>query len=225
MAFLGWLFIGKLFAPYLPADQITSYIAGLIILAAAPCTAMVFVWSNLSDGEPHFTLSQVAVNDVIMIFAFAPIVAFLLPVLATGCGGESAPSRDLPEGLTPREQVDALAAQIVDLHPHLAHLGQREADLGHRIEWIGMGRQVGRACVRRQVRFDVSQTVSDIIYDGLWFSAFHQDLMGFVEKNQRFVTGLVRVRLFKGSCVVTGLQSPHSLYSEELYQPLAQLAF
>jgi ACR3 family arsenite transporter len=66
MAFLGWLFIGWLFRPYLPADQISSYIAGLILLAAAPCTAMVFVWSNLSDGEPHFTLSQVALNDVIM---------------------------------------------------------------------------------------------------------------------------------------------------------------
>jgi ACR3 family arsenite transporter len=82
MALLGWLFIGNLFAPYLPADQITSYIAGLIILAAAPCTAMVFVWSNLSDGEPHFTLSQVAVNDVIMIFAFAPIVGLLLGLSA-----------------------------------------------------------------------------------------------------------------------------------------------
>lgn len=78
MAALGWLFIGYLFAPYLPADQITSYIAGLIILAAAPCTAMVFVWSNLSDGEPHFTLSQVALNDTIMIFAFAPVVGLLL---------------------------------------------------------------------------------------------------------------------------------------------------
>jgi len=82
MALLAWLFIGKLFAPYLPADQISSYIAGLIILAAAPCTAMVFVWSNLSDGEPHFTLSQVAVNDVIMIFAFAPIVGLLLGLSA-----------------------------------------------------------------------------------------------------------------------------------------------
>tara|TARA_R110002096_G_scaffold6206_4_gene28561 strand:+ start:33634 stop:34689 length:1056 start_codon:yes stop_codon:yes gene_type:complete len=82
MAFLGWLFIGHLFSPYLPADQISSYIAGLIILAAAPCTAMVFVWSNLSDGEPHFTLSQVAVNDVIMIFAFAPIVGLLLGLSA-----------------------------------------------------------------------------------------------------------------------------------------------
>jgi ACR3 family arsenite transporter len=77
MAFLGWLFIGNLFA-----DQVNSYIAGLIILAAAPCTAMVFVWSNLSDGEPHFTLSQVAVNDVIMIFAFAPIVGLLLGLSA-----------------------------------------------------------------------------------------------------------------------------------------------
>lgn len=78
MAFLGWLFIRVLFAKWLPADQIDSYIAGLILLAAAPCTAMVFVWSNLSDGEPHFTLSQVALNDVIMVFAFAPIVALLL---------------------------------------------------------------------------------------------------------------------------------------------------
>jgi len=82
MAFLGWLFIRNLFAPLLPADQIDSYIAGLILLGAAPCTAMVFVWSNLSDGEPHFTLSQVAVNDVIMIFAFAPIVGLLLGLSA-----------------------------------------------------------------------------------------------------------------------------------------------
>ena len=82
MALLGWIFIGWLFQPLLPADQITSYIAGLILLAAAPCTAMVFVWSNLSDGEPHFTLSQVALNDVIMVFAFAPIVALLLGLSA-----------------------------------------------------------------------------------------------------------------------------------------------
>ena len=78
MALLGWIFISHLFRPYLPADQIDSYIAGLILLAAAPCTAMVFVWSNLVDGEPHFTLSQVALNDMIMIVAFAPIVALLL---------------------------------------------------------------------------------------------------------------------------------------------------
>ncbi len=82
MALLGWLFIGWLFRDYLPADQINSYIAGLILLAAAPCTAMVFVWSNLSDGEPHFTLSQVALNDVIMVFAFAPIVGLLLGLSA-----------------------------------------------------------------------------------------------------------------------------------------------
>jgi ACR3 family arsenite transporter len=78
MAALGWLFIGWLFRPYLPADQIDSYIAGLILLAAAPCTAMVFVWSRLTNGHPLFTLSQVALNDTIMVFAFAPIVALLL---------------------------------------------------------------------------------------------------------------------------------------------------
>jgi ACR3 family arsenite transporter len=78
MAALGAFFIGYVFRPYLPADQINSYIAGLIILAAAPCTAMVFVWSNLTKGEPHFTLSQVALNDTIMVFAFAPIVGLLL---------------------------------------------------------------------------------------------------------------------------------------------------
>ncbi len=82
MALLGWLFIGWIFRPYLPAGQIDSYIAGLILLAAAPCTAMVFVWSNLSDGEPHFTLSQVALNDAIMVFAFAPIVGLLLGLSA-----------------------------------------------------------------------------------------------------------------------------------------------
>ncbi len=78
MALLGWIFIRWLFAPYLPSEQIDSYIAGLILLAAAPCTAMVFVWSNLVEGEPHFTLSQVALNDTIMVFAFAPIVGLLL---------------------------------------------------------------------------------------------------------------------------------------------------
>ncbi len=78
MALLGWLFVGWLFRPWLPAAQIDSYIAGLILLAAAPCTAMVFVWSNLTDGEPNFTLTQVALNDTIMVFAFAPIVGLLL---------------------------------------------------------------------------------------------------------------------------------------------------
>jgi ACR3 family arsenite transporter len=82
MALLGWFFIGYVFRTWLPADQINSYIAGLIILAAAPCTAMVFVWSNLTRGEPHFTLSQVAVNDLIMVVAFAPIVGFLLGLSA-----------------------------------------------------------------------------------------------------------------------------------------------
>src|SRR6202012_5497616 len=78
MALVGWLFIGPLVRPLLAAGQTDSYIAGLILLAAAPCTAMVFVWSNLVDGEPHFTLSQVALNDTIMVVAFAPIVALLL---------------------------------------------------------------------------------------------------------------------------------------------------
>jgi ACR3 family arsenite transporter len=82
MAALGWLFVSYLFRPYLPADQINSYIAGLILLAAAPCTAMVFVWSNLTKGEPHFTLTQVALNDTIMVFAFAPIVGLLLGLSA-----------------------------------------------------------------------------------------------------------------------------------------------
>jgi ACR3 family arsenite transporter len=78
MALLGWIFIAHLFRPLLPGGQVDSYIAGLILLAAAPCTAMVFVWSSLVDGEPHFTLSQVALNDMIMVVAFAPIVALLL---------------------------------------------------------------------------------------------------------------------------------------------------
>jgi ACR3 family arsenite transporter len=82
MAFLGWLFIRHWFAPLLPADQIDSYIAGLILLAAAPCTAMVFVWSRLTHGDPLFTLSQVALNDTIMVFAFAPLVGFLLGISA-----------------------------------------------------------------------------------------------------------------------------------------------
>jgi len=82
MALLAWVFIGWAFRPWLPADQIDGYVAGLIILAAAPCTAMVFVWSHLSDGEPHFTLSQVALNDAIMVVAFAPIVGLLLGLSA-----------------------------------------------------------------------------------------------------------------------------------------------
>jgi ACR3 family arsenite transporter len=80
MALLAWLFIRHVFAPYLPAEQLDGYIAGLILLAAAPCTAMVFVWSRLTGGDPYFTLTQVALNDTIMIFAFAPIVALLLGI-------------------------------------------------------------------------------------------------------------------------------------------------
>jgi ACR3 family arsenite transporter len=82
MAFLAWYFIRGVFAPWLPAEQLDSYVAGLILLAAAPCTAMVFVWSRLSNGDPLFTLSQVALNDTIMVFAFAPIVALLLGLSA-----------------------------------------------------------------------------------------------------------------------------------------------
>jgi ACR3 family arsenite transporter len=82
MALLGWFFIRNLFAPMLPADQLDSYIAGLILLAAAPCTAMVFVWSRLTNGDPLFTLSQVALNDSIMVIAFAPLVGFLLGISA-----------------------------------------------------------------------------------------------------------------------------------------------
>ncbi len=81
MAFLAWFFIRGV-CQYLPADQIDSYVAGLILLAAAPCTAMVFVWSRLTNGDPLFTLSQVALNDAIMVFAFAPLVAFLLGISA-----------------------------------------------------------------------------------------------------------------------------------------------
>ncbi|WP_454711753.1 ACR3 family arsenite efflux transporter [Cupriavidus nantongensis] len=82
MALLGWIFVRHLFAPLLPAEQIDSYVAGLILLAAAPCTAMVFVWSQLCKGDPYFTLSQVALNDVIMVVAFAPVVALLLGLSA-----------------------------------------------------------------------------------------------------------------------------------------------
>jgi len=82
MAFLGWIFVRHAFARWLPAEQLDSYVAGLILLAAAPCTAMVFVWSNLADGDANFTLSQVALNDVIMLFAFAPLVGLLLGLSA-----------------------------------------------------------------------------------------------------------------------------------------------
>ena len=94
MALLAWVFIRLLFAPWLPADQLDSYIAGLILLAAAPCTAMVFVWSRLTNGDPLFTLSQVALNDTIMVFAFAPIVgAAARPVVDHRAVGHAASPR------------------------------------------------------------------------------------------------------------------------------------
>jgi ACR3 family arsenite transporter len=111
MAALGWLFVGYLFRPYLPADQIDSYIAGLIILAAAPCTAMVFVWSNLTEGEPHFTLSQVALNDTIMVFAFAPIVGLLL-----GLSAITVPWDTLVLSVALYIVVPVIAAQLLRRH-------------------------------------------------------------------------------------------------------------
>ena len=108
MALLGWLFVGWLFRPYLPAAQIDSYIAGLILLAAAPCTAMVFVWSHLTKGEPHFTLSQVALNDAIMIVAFAPIVGLLL-----GLSAISVPWNTLVLSVALYILLPVAAAQIV----------------------------------------------------------------------------------------------------------------
>jgi ACR3 family arsenite transporter len=107
MALLGWLFIGWLFRPWLPSGQIDSYIAGLILLAAAPCTAMVFVWSNLTDGEPNFTLSQIALNDTIMVFAFAPIVGLLL-----GLSSISVPWQTLFLSVVLYIVVPVIAAQI-----------------------------------------------------------------------------------------------------------------
>jgi ACR3 family arsenite transporter len=108
MALLGWIFIRHLFAPWLPADQIDSYIAGLILLAAAPCTAMVFVWSRLSNGDPLFTLSQVALNDTIMVFAFAPIVGLLLGISAI-----SVPWDTLFTSVVLYIVVPVIAAQLV----------------------------------------------------------------------------------------------------------------
>ena len=108
MALLGWVFIRHLFAPYLPAGQIDSYIAGLILLAAAPCTAMVFVWSRLSGGDPLFTLSQVALNDTIMVFAFAPIVGLLLGISAI-----SVPWDTLFTSVVLYIVVPVIAAQLV----------------------------------------------------------------------------------------------------------------
>src|SRR6202171_6554477 len=119
MALLGWLFIGFLFRGFLPEAQIDSYIAGLILLAAAPCTAMVFVWSNLTDGDPNFTLSQVALNDTIMVFAFAPIVGLLL-----GLSSITVPWQTLFLSVTLYILVPVVAAQLWR-RPLLAHGGER----------------------------------------------------------------------------------------------------
>ncbi|WP_455429313.1 ACR3 family arsenite efflux transporter [Hohaiivirga grylli] len=108
MAFLAWLFIRYVFASYLPADQLDSYVAGLILLAAAPCTAMVFVWSRLTNGDPYFTLSQVAVNDVIMIFAFAPVVGLLL-----GLSAITVPWDTLLTSVVLYIVVPVIAAQVI----------------------------------------------------------------------------------------------------------------
>ncbi len=122
MAALGTLFIGWLFAPLLPAAEIPSYIAGLIILAAAPCTAMVFVWSNLCDGEPNYTLSQVALNDLIMVFAFAPIVGLLLGVTSI-----TVPWETLFLSVVLYIVIPVIVAQLVR-RGTLAHGGQRALD-------------------------------------------------------------------------------------------------
>ena len=117
MALLGWLFIRQVFAPFLPADQLDSYIAGLILLAAAPCTAMVFVWSRLTNGDPLFTLSQVALNDAIMIVAFAPIVGLLL-----GMSSISVPWDTLLISVVLYIIVPVILAQL--LRRHLLKQGQ-----------------------------------------------------------------------------------------------------
>lgn len=122
MALLGTFFIGWLFRPLLPADQIESYIAGLILLAAAPCTAMVFVWSNLCEGEPHYTLSQVALNDLIMVFAFAPLVGLLL-----GVASITVPWETLLLSVVLYIVVPVIIAQVLR-RAHLRSGGQRALD-------------------------------------------------------------------------------------------------
>ena len=122
MALLGTVFIGWLFRPLLPADQLDSYIAGLILLAAAPCTAMVFVWSNLCEGEPHYTLSQVALNDLIMVFAFAPLVGLLL-----GVASITVPWDTLLLSVLLYIVVPVIAAQLIR-RQRLARGGQQALD-------------------------------------------------------------------------------------------------
>ena len=121
MALLGWLFVRQVFAPFLPADQLDSYVAGLILLAAAPCTAMVFVWSKLTDGDPYFTLSQVALNDAIMIVAFAPIVGLLL-----GLSSITVPWDTLLASVVLYIVVPVMLAQL--LRRHLLKRGQAAFD-------------------------------------------------------------------------------------------------
>ncbi|MCF8506003.1 MAG: ACR3 family arsenite efflux transporter [Caulobacter sp.] len=128
MALLGWLFIGMLFRPLLPGAQIDSYIAGLILLGAAPCTAMVFVWSNLTRGEPHFTLSQVALNDAVMIFAFAPIVALLL-----GLSAITVPWETLLLSVGLYIVIPVILAQII----RKILLARREGALEAGLAWLG----------------------------------------------------------------------------------------
>jgi len=126
MALLGWIFISQLFAPWLPADQLESYIAGLILLAAAPCTAMVFVWSRLTNGNPLFTLSQVALNDAIMIFAFAPIVGLLL-----GLSAITVPWDTLLTSVTLYIVIPVAIAQI------WRRAAIKRSNLERTLEWLG----------------------------------------------------------------------------------------
>jgi arsenite transporter len=126
MALLGWIFISQLFAPWLPADQLESYIAGLILLAAAPCTAMVFVWSRLTNGNPLFTLSQVALNDAIMIFAFAPIVGLLL-----GLSAITVPWDTLLTSVTLYIVIPVAIAQI------WRRTAIKRSNLERTLEWLG----------------------------------------------------------------------------------------
>jgi ACR3 family arsenite transporter len=129
MALLAWVFIRGVFAPYLPAAQLDSYVAGLILLAAAPCTAMVFVWSRLTNGDPYFTLTQVALNDTIMVFAFAPIVALLLGVASIRVPWDTLLTSVVLYIVVPVIGAQAIRARV------LARGGQRALDaLLHRIQ-------------------------------------------------------------------------------------------
>jgi ACR3 family arsenite transporter len=130
MALFAWLFIRHAFAPYLPADQLDSYVAGLILLAAAPCTAMVFVWSRLSDGDAYFTLTQVALNDTIMIFAFAPIVGLLL-----GMASITVPWDTLFTSVALYIVVPVIAAQLLRKALLKRGRGALETALAHMAPW------------------------------------------------------------------------------------------